>query len=181
MCKPILCFNLILFLTFRLVLFLEIEPLHVKCVCCLFTQCPSLPNFRYHQTLVSITVRFPERSDFQYSWMPSPVSQNTADDQNDTYFKIVCMFWNIRIISEFTIISSSVLIFSEFSKRQSLSSFIRLQFRNYIHHLESEEGKWGNKIERNIVKTVSMGGLSLTRSVSARAMGSFLPILKFEL
>jgi hypothetical protein len=51
--KSIWDFNLILFFTLYLVLFLEINSLYTKCVPCLFTYCKSLPKF-YHQHIVII-------------------------------------------------------------------------------------------------------------------------------
>jgi hypothetical protein len=49
--------------------------------CAFFTHFKSLPNFCHHQIMVSITVHPREKLDvkYTYTWMSSPVYQNTAN------------------------------------------------------------------------------------------------------
>jgi hypothetical protein len=78
-CKPIWDLNTMLLLTLYIVLLLEIEPLHMKCVWSLFIHCYSLPNFCHHQIVVGITVCCPEWLDIKYTWMPSSLYQNMVN------------------------------------------------------------------------------------------------------
>jgi hypothetical protein len=54
-----------LLFTLYLVLFYEIEPLHMKSVRCLFIYCQSLPNLVHHQIVFSIAVCSPVLSDIK--------------------------------------------------------------------------------------------------------------------
>jgi hypothetical protein len=68
-----------IFLTFSTVYIFQIKSLHIKLMNCTFTYLQSLSKFWKHQMMISITVCCSERSDVNYTRMPSCIYQDVIN------------------------------------------------------------------------------------------------------
>jgi hypothetical protein len=69
-------FNLTLFFDFHIIYVLEVKFVLIKLLRCSFTYWKSVPNFRNHQIMDSITVNSSEASDINYIWLPHFIHQD---------------------------------------------------------------------------------------------------------
>jgi hypothetical protein len=86
---------------------------------CLFTHCPSLPKFCYHQAVFSITICCPERSDIKYTWMRSPIFQIVVN----LFMRCPSKFMNVSMWERCTFVSQ-ILDVTKFTTLIPLSILI---------------------------------------------------------